>query len=139
MKAKFAGILLAGFLAACGSDDDDDGQIVADQVAADLNGQYSLTAVATVDFADDGGSCSDATGNLTLTDGAITGTAVTTDNGTVFDISGSVADDGVLSGGFATSGQTIVMFEGSIVGTSGSGDWVDEFGCMGTWEGALIP
>ena len=130
--------MLAGFLAACGSDDDDGGEIVADQqVAADLNGQYSLLAVSTVDFARDGGSCSDATGTLTLTDGVVSGSAVTTDNGTVFDISGSVADDGVLSGGFATSGQTIVMFEVSIVGMSGAGDWVDDFGCMGTWEASL--
>ena len=143
MKAKILGIVLAGFLVACGSDDDDDGlagQIIPDQqVAADLDGEYSLSVVATVDFASDGGTCSDATGNITLTDGVVSGTAITDDNGTVFDITGSVADDGALSGGFATSGQTIVTFEGSIDGATGSGDWVDEFDCMGTWEAALMP
>ncbi len=141
MKAKFAGIALAGFLAACGSDDDDaadvTGEIVPDaQVAADLNGDYSLSAPATTEFDINGGTCGDGLGTLTLVDGVISGTAVST-NGLVFDLNGNVADDGVVSGGFALSGELVVTFVGSIDGTTGSGTWVDQFECMGTWEASL--
>jgi len=138
MKVKIAGILLAGLLAACGSDDDDgDGQIVPDaQVAADLDGDYSLTAPATTEFGTDGGECGDGSGTLTLTDGVISGTAVST-GGLVFDLTGNVADDGAVSGGFALSGENVVMFVGTIADDTGSGTWEDNFGCMGTWGATL--
>jgi len=114
MKVKIAGILLAGLLAACGSDDDDgDGQIVPDaQVAADLDGDYSLTAPATTEFGTDGGECGDGS-------------------------TGNVADDGAVSGGFALSGENVVMFVGTIADDTVSGTWEDNFGCMGTWGATL--
>ena len=157
MKARIACILLAGVLAACGSDDDDDGafvsddavtadgQVVADdadtavgQVVADLNGDYTLTAPAVTEFDVNGGTCGDGSGTLTLTDGVISGSALST-NGLAFELNGNVADDGVVSGGFAFSGENVVMFVGAIVGTTGSGTWEDEFECMGTWEALLNP
>ena len=137
MEVRIAGILLAGLLVACGSDDDDDGQIVA-QVAADVDGDYSLTAPATTAFDTDGGQCSDGSGTLTLTDGVISGTVVTT-GVLVFDLNGNVTDDGNVTGGFALSGENIVMFTGSIDDGTGSGSWEDNFGCLGTWEATLNP
>lgn len=137
MKVRIASILLVGLLAACGSDDDDDGQIVA-QVAADLDGDYTLTAPATTAFDTDGGECSDGSGTLTLTDGVISGTVVTT-GVLVFDLNGNVTDDGNVTGGFALSGENIVMFTGSIDDGTGSGSWEDNFGCLGTWEATLNP
>ena len=137
MEVRIAGILLAGLLVACGSDDDDDGQIVA-QVAADLDGDYSLTAPATTAFDTDGGQCSDGSGTLTLTDGVISGTVVST-GGLVFDLNGNVNDDGNVTGGFALSGENVVMFTGLVADSVASGSWEDNFGCLGTWEATLNP
>jgi len=137
MEVRIAGILLAGLLVACGSDDDDDGQIVA-QVAADLDGDYNLTAPATTAFGTDGGQCGDGSGTLTLTDGAISGTAVST-GGLVFDLNGNVTDDGNVTGGFALSGENVVMFTGLVADSVASGSWEDNFGCLGTWEATLNP
>ena len=144
MKVRYICIVLAGFLAACGSDDDDGAVVAADpvvevqQVASDLDGDFSLTAPATTDFAADGGACGDGSGTLILTDGVISGNALST-SGLVFDLNGEVDDDGIVTGGFALGGETVVVFEGAVVGTTGSGTWEDNFECMGTWEATLNP
>lgn len=117
--------LLAGFLSACDSNDDG-----ADIV---LDGDYSFTAPTTVRFDNTGAECGDGSGTLTVTNGVITGSAVST-SGVTFELSGDVTPAGEVTGGFAVSGENAASFEGSFNGATGSGTWEDRFQCLGTWD-----
>jgi len=124
-------------ISACSSSDDDD-DILADVVAGviETDGEYSIEAIATTLLDSDGGTCGDATGTMTVSDNQISG-SVTSTNGLLFNVNGSVSDDGDVIGGFAAGGQTLVNFSGTIEDASGSGDWQDNFDCVGTWTANL--
>ena len=127
MSKKYQGItgciLISTVLVACSSDSDD----------PDLDGTYSISATALTDVDINGGTCGDGSGEMTVTEGVLGGSVLST-NGNLYDISGSVTSSGEITGGFAQSGQLVVDVVGTLDGSEGSGTWVDALECEGTWE-----
>jgi len=117
-------VVLAGLLTSCGS---------GSQTALDLDGIYNISAIATTEFAANGGTCGDATGLMTIENSELSGSVLST-NGSVFNISGNVAADGSVTGGFAQAGENAATFEGNFTANAATGTWFDIFECMGTWE-----
>jgi len=127
MMAKVLSVVfLSCLVVACGGSSDP-------VLPAYTDGDYDLTATATTDLDINGGTCGDGTGTMTLSEGVISGSALST-NGNTFDITGNIAADGTVEGGFAVSGELAVNFEGSVTGTEGSGTWKDLLECEGTWS-----
>lgn len=106
-------------------------------VAVVLNGEYSIEATASTRFDNTGGTCGDATGTMTITDNVMTGSVLTT-NGNMLEVEGTVTENGEVVGGFAQGRIAVATFTGTISGTSGSGDWEDNFECVGTWTAEKI-
>ena len=112
-------------LAACSSSDDDND-------ITDLDGEYNIEAIALTELDVNGGPCGDASGSMTVMDGEMVGSVLTT-NGNSLAIDGTIADNGNVEGGFALGTNAIASFSGSFSGNGGGGDWEDNFGCNGTW------
>jgi len=50
-------------------------------------------------------------------------------------ISGAVSQDGLVSGNTAdVHGNLTAIFTGTLAGNAGSGQWVDVYGCYGTFR-----
>jgi len=98
----------------------------------DLNGDYGIQAISDTELDINGGTCGDAAGTMTVTGNNLTGSVLST-NGFSLDIVGTISDGGDIEGGFAEGGNTIASFTASITGTTGAGDWEDNFECTGTW------
>jgi len=103
----------------------------------ELNGTYSIEAISEIEFDNDGGTCGDAMGEVTIADNAVRGNILST-NGLTLGVDGTLSETGIVTGGFAQGGNTVANFNGSFDGTSGSGEWQDNFGCEGTWTSVRV-
>ena len=122
-KLPLIAVVLASVFS-CSSDDSD--PVVA------VDGTYDLTTTPTTGFAINGGECVSGAGSIVIVDREITGTVMT--QGLLFNVSGTVDNTGLVSGGFALSGESSATYEGTIENAVGSGTWEDNFECEGTWE-----
>ena len=80
--------------------------------------------------------CEGTDGELTVADNMITGYVFADiDADGRLDVTGEILADGSISGGFAlTGGAAYATYTGNVISTGFEGDWVDDFGCTGTWE-----
>jgi len=124
-------VLIAGLSVSCSSGN-------TEPISLNVDGTYDISAVATTELDVNGGTCGDASGALMIDNSEISGSVLST-NGHVFDLSGSVTSSGVVTGGFAQSGQSAASFEGAFSGDRASGTWSDVFECVGTWEAITTP
>jgi len=120
--------LALSLISACGGGSD---EVVV------VDGEYSVEATALTQFDINGGTCGDASGAMTLTDNILEGSILTT-NGNNLQVEGTVSENGEVAGGFALGGNAVATFTGSFSGNSGSGDWEDNFECVGTWTAERI-
>lgn len=137
----FKGILVSlvtiGLVACGGGDGDGDGSGDGG-TNPENDGVYNVSASSTTDFDKDGGACAaSASGELSITEGNITGNVVDS-FGTAFSLSGSVTSDGSFSAGVASDGENLVEFIGQLSGNSGSGTYSDIYECEGNWTLELI-
>ena len=124
-KSATIALLSLTILTACSSDSDSE--------PVDFSGNYSLSATALTEFDTNGGTCGDGSGNMTIADGMLTGSVLST-NGNLFDVTGTVTESGDITGGFGQSGQLVVNFSGALNATGGTGTWEDLLECSGTWD-----
>ncbi len=125
-------------LAACSSNDDSDDAVNADTAEFVLPaGAFTIEAIATTEFDSNGGTCGDATGEITITENALRGNVLSS-NGFTLGVDGTLSDTGDVTGGFAQGSNTIASFSGQFTETSGSGIWTDNFDCTGTWTAAPV-
>jgi len=116
-------------LLACSSDDD--------EVVIDLTGDYTITTRSFTEFAANNVPCGDGEGTVTIADGTISG-SVLSDDGTQFNVTGTVEPNGTVDGGFALSSETVANFEGSFTTDFvGFGSWEDNAGCDGAWQAIM--
>jgi len=95
----------------------------------DLNGDYDVSVLLN-DASSVVPECSPLSGMLTVTGTTISG--LVDDRITV---TGSIATDGSISGGFAIEGGSKVAdYDGMLDGEALAGMWSDIFGCSGTWR-----
>lgn len=95
----------------------------------DLNGDYDVIVLL-----DEASTvipeCGNGEGTLT-----VTGTTLTGIVDDLYIVSGTIASDGTITGGFALSGgSTFADFEGMLDGAALVGTWSDIRGCSGTWR-----
>ena len=103
-------------------------------VAFPFDGTWSGSAQPTTATDLDGFECDPAiTFTMSIVNHQITGTANTTFSG-VFQLDGTVADNGQVSVGLAVNNQDAASFEGVFAGNSASGTYDEIFGCRGTWS-----
>ncbi len=114
-------------------DETDSGMVdpgIVDPGTIDLNGDYTVDvslseAVAAVP------ECSEPVdGTLTVTNRTITGIV-----NVVLDVTGTINEDGSITGGFAIEdGSVVASYEGVVDGADLAGTWADIFGCSGSWR-----
>lgn len=128
----FAVLLFSGMVIGCssssGTQPEADRGSIGEPI--DLNGDYD--AVVLLDEASKAvPECgTDAQGTLTVTGRTITG--IVDDQ---YIVSGTIASDGTITGGFALSGgSTFADFDGMLDGAALVGTWSDIRGCSGTWR-----
>lgn len=80
--------------------------------------------------------CGNATMNLTLADGQLSGSGQDAWEN-LYDIYGTVNSDGSTSGGFGIGGTEYINFEGSVTGNYMGGTWQDVSGCSGRWMASV--
>ena len=105
------------------SPDEGDGSgPVVDLQSANDDGNYTVSVVSDTEFDRNGGVCGDGTGSLTITNGVIEGTAMST-NGVPYTIGGQLDDEGeVVGGAFAINGTGAASYTGMFENGAGSGD-----------------
>ena len=89
-----------------------------------FNGSWSITARYTssgCNYPSERFSCRISSGNLSCSGGGI-------------QIQGTLSSSGSASGGFYQNGQQIGAWDGRFSERSGSGRWVNAFGCSGDWS-----
>lgn len=133
-------VLCLGLVVGCSSSNNAPEDFVADNVAEnndetiDLNGDYDV-AVSLSEASSAVPECEPAIGTLNVTGTTITGVVDNT-----FTISGTIAGDGTITGGFAIIGDdsTFASYDGALDGEALAGTWADIRGCAGTWRATRV-
>jgi uncharacterized protein YceK len=126
-------IILISVLSGCSSGSSSDSSTATATTTTDFDGSYDTTVTSTTLFDINGGTCVDAAGLLTISNGELSGNVID-DRGATYTISGNVQSNGDVLGGFAIAGSNAASFEGVISGNTGSGTWEDIYQCAGNWQ-----
>jgi hypothetical protein len=106
---------------------------VGTQTGSNFDGTWKGRALITTAKDSYGDPCLPADVTMIVQNNQITGTALAAD-GSLYNLSGNVGSNGVVTAGIAVGGETVVNYTGTVSGTTGSGTWNEVYGCRGTWS-----
>ncbi len=95
-----------------------------------FDGQWSAKLSPSITETDDA-DCGIAQAELIITNGMMRG-SVESEFGYTLSVSGTLSENGVVSGGVAAGPANAGSFEAQLTDVEGSGTWKDGYGCYGT-------